>query len=85
MDDRAAVVFDERLTDYDFGPSHPMAPVRVKLTMALAGELGVLDRLDVVGAKASTESELLAVHTPDYIERVMNLSKHTIHADADHG
>jgi acetoin utilization protein AcuC len=85
MDDRAAVVFDERLTDYDFGPSHPMAPVRVKLTMALAEELGVLEGLDVVSARPATEHELLSVHTPDYVERVINLSKHPTHTDAPHG
>ena len=37
------VFWDERLTSYDFGPDHPMNPVRVDLTMALARELGVLD------------------------------------------
>ena len=36
------LVWDERLTGYDFGPGHPLAPVRVELTMALARELGVL-------------------------------------------
>jgi acetoin utilization protein AcuC len=36
------LAWDERLTSYDFGPGHPMAPVRVELTMALARELGVL-------------------------------------------
>ena len=36
------VAWDERLTGYDFGPGHPLAPVRVELTMALARELGVL-------------------------------------------
>ena len=40
-DDRACVVFDEHLTDYNFGQSHPMAPVRIELTMDLARELGV--------------------------------------------
>ena len=25
--------WDERLTDYHFGPGHPLAPVRVELTM----------------------------------------------------
>lgn len=85
MDERAAVVFDEHLTDYDFGPSHPMAPVRVKLTMALAEELGVLEHVDVVGAKPATEAQLLSVHTPDYVERVVNLSKHPTHTDAAHG
>ena len=37
------VVWDDALTSYDFGPGHPLAPVRVELTMALARELGVLD------------------------------------------
>ena len=37
------VFWDERLTSYDFGPDHPMNPVRVDLTMALARELGVFD------------------------------------------
>ena len=32
----ATVVFDQTLTEYDFGPSHPMSPVRVDLTMRLA-------------------------------------------------
>ena len=36
----SVVVFDPTLTDYDFGPAHPMAPVRVDLTMQLAHELG---------------------------------------------
>ena len=34
------VVYDETLTGYDFGPEHPMNPVRVDLTMRLADELG---------------------------------------------
>jgi acetoin utilization protein AcuC len=35
------VAWDERLTDYHFGPGHPMAPVRVELTMRLAHEFGL--------------------------------------------
>ena len=30
------VAWDEALTHYDFGPGHPLAPVRVALTMDLA-------------------------------------------------
>ena len=37
------VVWDEALAAYDFGPGHPLAPVRVELTMALARGLGVFD------------------------------------------
>ena len=27
------VAWDDQLTEYDFGPGHPLAPVRVELTM----------------------------------------------------
>ena len=43
MSGPACVVFDPTLTDYDFGPTHPMSPLRVDLTMRLAEELGLLD------------------------------------------
>ena len=43
VDGDAAVVWDKALLDYDMG-DHPLNPVRVELTMALARELGVLDR-----------------------------------------
>jgi acetoin utilization protein AcuC len=74
MSDRSTLVFDDRLIGYNFGQAHPMAPVRVELTMQLARELGILDRLDVVGADLCTVDELAAVHTREYIERVRELS-----------
>ncbi|RYJ04457.1 MAG: acetoin utilization protein AcuC, partial [Actinomycetales bacterium] len=82
---RATLVFDERLTSYDFGPSHPMAPVRVELTMRLARELGLLETVDVVGAEAATVEQLTRVHTPSYVEKVQKLSAHPVHADLSIG
>ena len=56
----ATVVFDPTLTEYDFGPAHPMSPVRVDLTMRLAADLGVTggSGLRLVGApsRPSTRS-----------------------------
>jgi acetoin utilization protein AcuC len=40
------VAWDEGLTDYHFGPDHPLAPVRVELTMQLAREFGLWARRD---------------------------------------
>ena len=34
------VAWDERLTDYHFGPGHPLAPLRMEATMRLAQESG---------------------------------------------
>ncbi|HZC25422.1 MAG TPA: acetoin utilization protein AcuC [Actinopolymorphaceae bacterium] len=42
MTGAARLVYDQGLTAYDFGPSHPLAPIRVKLTVALATELGIV-------------------------------------------
>ncbi|MEU0518846.1 acetoin utilization protein AcuC [Streptosporangium sp. NPDC006007] len=78
------VVWDDALTSYDFGPRHPLAPVRVELTMALAGELGVLDAVEVVGCVPATDDELALVHTRDYIEAVKRASA-TGRVDLVHG
>jgi len=67
------LVWDERLTGYDFGPGHPLAPVRVELTMALARELGVLARPDVTTltpAVPAGQDELELVHDAAYIDAV---------------
>ncbi|HEY7044828.1 MAG TPA: acetoin utilization protein AcuC [Nocardioidaceae bacterium] len=68
------LVFDEALTAYDFGHNHPMAPLRVDLTIRLARELGVLDGLDVVPAPSATDDELELIHTEAYIEAVRKIS-----------
>ncbi len=66
------LAWDDRLTGYDFGPGHPLAPVRVELTMALARELGVLDlpSVTVTGPAPAEPAELELVHDPAYIDAV---------------
>lgn len=66
------LVWDERLTGYDFGPGHPLAPVRVELTIALARELGVLTRPEVTVATPAPaqQAELELVHDAAYIDAV---------------
>jgi acetoin utilization deacetylase AcuC-like enzyme len=70
------VTWDERLTDYHFGPGHPLAPVRVELTMRFAHEFGLRARHGVtVGAPArATDAELELVHDPGYIAAVRTVS-----------
>ncbi len=67
------LAWDERLTGYDFGPGHPLAPVRVELTMALARELGVLERpavTMVTPVVPAEQAELELVHDAAYIDAV---------------
>ncbi|SDL57504.1 acetoin utilization protein AcuC [Nonomuraea maritima] len=74
MSRSARVVWDDALTTYDFGPGHPLAPVRVELTMALARQLGVLDKIETVGCVPASDDELTMVHQPGYIEAVKRVS-----------
>src|SRR5580692_4410851 len=69
---RLHLAWDDRLTEYDFGPGHPLAPVRVELTVELARAFGVLTAPGVSVARpaAATDAELELVHEPGYIAAV---------------
>ena len=72
MADRTtAVVWDQALLDYDMG-DHPLNPVRVELTMALARELGVLDRpgVQMITPRPASDEQLTRVHQADYLDAV---------------
>jgi len=70
------VVWDERLTDYHFGPGHPLAPVRVELTMRLAHEFGLLSQpgVTVADPAPAADAELELVHDARYITAVRTVS-----------
>src|SRR4051812_7242800 len=91
MSGPACLVFDPTLTDYDFGPSHPMSPVRVDLTVRLAQELGVLadgpgqPGLPRVVAPMAPDELVATVHDPTYIEAVRLAGKDPYRVDEEHG
>jgi len=66
------VAWDDALTRYDFGPGHPLAPVRVELTMQLAAGLGVLSvpSVTMLSPSPATDAELETVHDDDYVAAV---------------
>jgi acetoin utilization protein AcuC len=66
------VSWDDRLTGYDFGPGHPLAPVRVELTMALAREFGVFDAPEVslIDPEPAPDELLELVHDQPYLAAV---------------
>jgi acetoin utilization protein AcuC len=70
------IIWDERLVGYNFGPGHPLAPVRVDLTIRLARELGVLDLPPVrVSASPPADDRVLGlVHEGEYLEAVRRAS-----------
>jgi acetoin utilization protein AcuC len=69
--DDTMVVWSDELLAYDMG-DHPLDPVRVELTMALARSLGVLDRpgVTVVAPEPADDAALTRVHDPAYLDAV---------------
>jgi acetoin utilization protein AcuC len=70
------MAWDERLADYHFGPGHPLAPVRIELTMRLAHQFGLWSHPGVTMAAPAraTDADLELVHDPRYIAVVRAVS-----------
>ncbi|GAB2974806.1 acetoin utilization protein AcuC [Actinotalea caeni] len=69
-DARAVLLWSPELLGYDFGPGHPMSPLRLRLTMGLITAFGLLDDLDVVAPEPASDELLRLVHEQAYIDQV---------------
>src|SRR5699024_7956869 len=80
---RSALVWDDAFLNYRFSDTHPMNPVRLKLTHRLAKMLGVLDREKLLQVKSpvATDAELATVHSIDSMALVRAASSHANSAD----
>ncbi|MFF5390796.1 acetoin utilization protein AcuC [Streptomyces sp. NPDC013012] len=85
MSGRALLMWDEAVTQYDFGSEHPMDPVRLALTMSLVRAHGLDRAVDVVAAKPAGDSTLRLVHREDYVAAVRAASADPRHADQAYG
>lgn len=87
MPSQARVVWDESFTRYDFGPTHPMSPLRLDLTARLCDALGIFAApgVEVVGAEPATDDELATIHDRDYIAAVRAASDDPDCAEAAYG
>ena len=88
MSERVGVVWDDRLAEYDFGPGHPLAPVRVQLAMRLAAEFGLFNPGHVsilTPVEPVDDDAILRVHEAGYVEAVRRASSDPHFYDADRG
>ena len=88
MSDRVGVVWDDKLKGYDFGPGHPLAPIRTQLAMRLSAAFELFDHENVVVLSPvipATRTELERVHDPEYIDAVVAASSNPALVDETHG
>lgn len=57
---------------YDFGPQHPLQPVRVELAIDLMRAYGLLDlsNLEFIPTRLASDEELQLIHSADYIAAI---------------
>lgn len=72
-----ALIWSDDQLRYDFGPEHPLKPVRVHLTVKLIRACGLVDADDVLVLPRATftTDDVLRLHTAPYVEAVMAASE----------
>jgi len=70
-------VYDDAFLSYDFGPYHPLKPVRLKLATELARSMGLLDSPNVALVKPiiANVEQILLFHTKEYVDLVERSSR----------
>ncbi|MBM3939421.1 MAG: acetoin utilization protein AcuC [SAR202 cluster bacterium] len=87
-DQFAAYVYDPRMSQHVLREGHPMRPVRLQYTYALAKAYGAFDggASRLIQPRPATEEELLSFHERDYVEAVRAYSNGASTRDAErHG
>jgi acetoin utilization protein AcuC len=73
---RVVLVWDDAVAAYDLGPGHPLAPVRVELTIDLIRRAGLLGgAVREVRPGRFDEADLLRLHREDFVDAVRRLSR----------
>jgi acetoin utilization protein AcuC len=72
-----ALIWSDDQLRYDFGPHHPLKPVRVQLTVGLIRACGLVDADDVLVLPRDrfTTDDVLRLHAEPYVEAVMAASQ----------
>ena len=72
-----AYVYSDEFLKYDFGPSHPLTPIRLKLTYELSRAKGLFDsqNIVIVPPRVATEEEVRLFHSEEYVSLVKKMSK----------
>ena len=77
MDHTLSIVYTEKFQQYDFGPSHPLKPTRLKLTFELMRSLELLTASNVAveEPRMASRQELRLFHSEEYLQLVEQMSR----------
>jgi len=66
---KTAFIYSDAYLDYDYGPTHPLKIIRLKLTYELIRAYGLLDlpAVQTIITRAAEEEDLAIFHSRDYL------------------
>ena len=75
--EKTGFVYADAFQGYDFGSTHPLRPIRLKLTFELMRSMGLLPSpaIEVHEPRTATREELLLFHEGSYLELVERMSR----------
>ncbi|MFW9770967.1 MAG: acetoin utilization protein AcuC [Candidatus Thorarchaeota archaeon] len=74
---KVALIYTDKYQAYNFGPQHPLRPLRLKLTHSLMEKLGLLnsENLEIIEPRIATKEEIERIHATEYVNVVSKLSQ----------
>lgn len=77
MTQTLGIIYSDAFQQYDFGPTHPLKPTRLKLTYELMKAINLLSSPDVKVSepREASREELLLFHDQDYVDLIEGVSK----------
>jgi acetoin utilization protein AcuC len=72
---KAVIVHDDALESYGFGGDHPFNPLRLRLTLELCRDLGLLEGYPLTPSKPATDEDLTTVHSLTYVRMVQQAGR----------
>lgn len=77
------VVWDPAMLSYDFGPQHPLNPIRLELMWQLLDDLGI--HLETVAPQPATVAELTRIHSAEYVQLTQDAAANPHDFHGGHG
>lgn len=83
---KSAFIYSPKFSIFDYGPSHPMKTMRLKLCYNLLEESGIFKKPDVIliDPPPATREEILRFHDEGYINALMNMEQLEGHPDHEY-
>lgn len=75
---RIAYFYDDDIGNYYYGESHPMKPVRVRMTHSMILGYGLHHKLTIFHPRRASAVEMMRFHSPEYISSLQNAPLTTV-------